>query len=33
MRVELVPDSGHFLVNERPEVVIARARSLFGADQ
>jgi pimeloyl-ACP methyl ester carboxylesterase len=33
MRVELVPDSGHFLVNERPEIVIARARALFGADQ
>lgn len=33
MRVELVPDSGHFLVDERPEVVIARARTLFAADQ
>jgi pimeloyl-ACP methyl ester carboxylesterase len=26
MRVELVPDSGHFLVDEKPELVIARAR-------
>ena len=32
MRVELVPGSGHFLVDERPEVVIARARTLFAAD-
>jgi pimeloyl-ACP methyl ester carboxylesterase len=26
MRVELVPDSGHFIVDERPDLVIARAR-------
>jgi pimeloyl-ACP methyl ester carboxylesterase len=26
MRVELVPDSGHFIVDERPELVIERSR-------
>ena len=30
MTVELVPDSGHFLVNEKPELVADRASSLFG---
>ena len=30
MRVELVPDVGHFLVNERPELVVDRAREFFG---
>ena len=29
MRVELVPDSGHFLVNERPDLVIERAREFL----
>jgi pimeloyl-ACP methyl ester carboxylesterase len=29
MRVELVADSGHFLVNERPDLVIARAREFL----
>jgi pimeloyl-ACP methyl ester carboxylesterase len=31
MRVELVPDSGHFLVDEKPELVIARALSHFAS--
>ena len=30
MTVELVPDSGHFVVNEKPELVADRASSLFG---
>ncbi len=29
LRVELVPDSGHFLVNERPDLVIERARDFL----
>lgn len=29
MRVELVEDCGHFIVDERPELVAARARELF----
>jgi pimeloyl-ACP methyl ester carboxylesterase len=29
MRVELVPDSGHFIVDEKPELVIDRARELL----
>jgi pimeloyl-ACP methyl ester carboxylesterase len=29
MEVELVPDSGHFIVNEKPELVIERARALL----
>jgi pimeloyl-ACP methyl ester carboxylesterase len=29
MRVELVPDCGHFIVNEKPELVIERARELL----
>jgi pimeloyl-ACP methyl ester carboxylesterase len=30
MEAELVPDSGHFVVDERPDLVIERARQLFG---
>ena len=30
IRVELVPDSGHFIANERPELVAVRAREFFG---
>jgi pimeloyl-ACP methyl ester carboxylesterase len=29
MEIELVPDSGHFIVNEKPELVIERALSHF----
>jgi pimeloyl-ACP methyl ester carboxylesterase len=29
MRVELVPDSGHFIVDERPDLIAARARAFF----
>jgi pimeloyl-ACP methyl ester carboxylesterase len=29
MRVELVPDCGHFIVDERPDLVIARAREFL----
>ena len=29
MRVELVPDSGHFIVDEKPELVIDRARGFL----
>jgi pimeloyl-ACP methyl ester carboxylesterase len=29
LRVELVPDSGHFVVNEKPELIIERARELL----
>jgi pimeloyl-ACP methyl ester carboxylesterase len=29
MRVEFVPDTGHFIVDERPELVAARAREFF----
>jgi pimeloyl-ACP methyl ester carboxylesterase len=29
MEVELVPDSGHFIVNERPELVVRRIRDFF----
>jgi pimeloyl-ACP methyl ester carboxylesterase len=29
MQVELVPDSGHFIADERPELVADRARSFF----
>ena len=29
MRVELVPDSGHFLVNEKPDLMIDRAREFL----
>lgn len=31
MRLELVPDSGHFIVDERPELVIDRARQWLSA--
>jgi pimeloyl-ACP methyl ester carboxylesterase len=31
MALELVPDSGHFIVDEKPELVAERARQLFGA--
>jgi pimeloyl-ACP methyl ester carboxylesterase len=27
MRVELVPDSGHFIVDEKPDLVIERTRA------
>lgn len=30
MRVELVPDTGHFIVDERPALVIERALEFFG---
>jgi pimeloyl-ACP methyl ester carboxylesterase len=30
MRLERVPDSGHFLVDEKPELVVERAQELFG---
>jgi pimeloyl-ACP methyl ester carboxylesterase len=30
MRVEMVPDAGHFLIDERPELVVERAREFFG---
>jgi pimeloyl-ACP methyl ester carboxylesterase len=30
MEVELVRDSGHFIVEEQPELVVARLRSFFG---
>ena len=30
MRVEVVPDSGHFIVDEKPDLVTARARGFFG---
>lgn len=30
--LELVPGAGHFLVDERPELILARARDLFGID-
>jgi pimeloyl-ACP methyl ester carboxylesterase len=29
LRVELVPDAGHFIVDEKPELVVERARELF----
>jgi pimeloyl-ACP methyl ester carboxylesterase len=29
MRLELVPDIGHFIVDERPELVLERAQELF----
>jgi pimeloyl-ACP methyl ester carboxylesterase len=31
MRVEMVPDCGHFIADERPELVAARAREFFAA--
>jgi pimeloyl-ACP methyl ester carboxylesterase len=30
LRIELVPDSGHFIVDEMPELVIRRAREFLG---
>jgi len=33
MRVELVPDAGHFLVDERAQLVIKRAQTFLAADQ
>jgi pimeloyl-ACP methyl ester carboxylesterase len=30
IRIELVPDSGHFIVNEKPELVAERARGFLG---
>ena len=30
MAVELVPDSGHFIVEEKPDLVVERLRSFFG---
>ena len=32
IRIELVPDSGHFIVDEKPELVIERAREFLGND-
>lgn len=32
MRVELVPGCGHFIADERPELVAARAREFFAAE-
>jgi pimeloyl-ACP methyl ester carboxylesterase len=29
MEVELVPDSGHFIVEEKPDLVIARIREFL----
>ena len=29
MRIEVVPDTSHFIVDERPELVLERARALF----
>ena len=31
MTVELVPDAGHFIVNEKPDLVAKRAIELFGS--
>jgi pimeloyl-ACP methyl ester carboxylesterase len=31
LRVELVPDSGHFVINEKPELVIERAREFLAS--
>ena len=31
MRVEVVPDAGHFLVDERPDLVAERALAFFGS--
>jgi pimeloyl-ACP methyl ester carboxylesterase len=30
LEVELVPDSGHFVVDEKPDLIVARAREFFG---
>jgi pimeloyl-ACP methyl ester carboxylesterase len=29
LEIEVVPDTGHFIVDERPELVLARARAFF----
>jgi pimeloyl-ACP methyl ester carboxylesterase len=29
MRLELVPGTGHFIVDEKPELVLERAQELF----
>jgi pimeloyl-ACP methyl ester carboxylesterase len=29
LEIELVPDSGHFIVNEQPELVVRRIRDFF----
>jgi hypothetical protein len=29
MEIELVPDSGHFIVEEKPDLVVQRLRSFF----
>ena len=31
LEIELVPDSGHFIVNEKPELCVARARQLLAS--
>jgi pimeloyl-ACP methyl ester carboxylesterase len=31
LTLELVPDSGHFIAEEQPELVAARAAEFFGA--
>lgn len=31
MEIEFVPDCGHFIADERPDLVLARAREHFGA--
>jgi pimeloyl-ACP methyl ester carboxylesterase len=31
LRIELVPDSGHFIVDEKPELVVERAREFLAA--
>jgi pimeloyl-ACP methyl ester carboxylesterase len=33
LEVELVPGAGHFIVDERPELVVERARELFAPDR
>ena len=30
LRLEVLPDTGHFVPEERPERVVAAARELFG---
>jgi pimeloyl-ACP methyl ester carboxylesterase len=33
MALELVPDAGHFIVDERPELVVERALEFFGSER